>query len=223
MLTLILGFSHVEALARALKARPDPAMQVLSLRDPDLQHHLEGLTETPDLVAFSPGGNTHNQLGLFEHDIPYSVAAAALGPGRRPLPLAFFRDIMREQLQPMEIRTEQLAKRFEGLPQVLLASPPPVSMTEETWSAAVQPRFPDLRRAPDDLRVAITQLQDEMLRESARRHGMRYLPVPPQCVTEAGMLAPDFCGADPTHANWRYGNQVLGQLRRLRRHLLETA
>ncbi len=221
MRTLVVGFSHVVALESALGRHPDASIRVVNLRHLSLQQLREENSgwHEPDFVVFSPGGNHHNVLSLFEHDVPYTLGAAAPGDERRLVPQAVFHDVLQAALEPSKIRLKTWARLFEGIPQALLASPAPVVLSDTQWDALIKRRDPTLRRAPETLRVRVYQMQEAVMVEMAKEFCLRYIPSPPETMTADGMLDALYAQGDPTHANGNYGRIILQQLRALQQEL----
>lgn len=98
---------------------------------------------------------------------------------------------------------------------LVLGTPPPSSgeVTRERFLAAsaknrkMQSRGIDIATIalqPDEQRVALWWLVQEMTREIAEANGARWVPVPPRAYDDHGLLLPEYA-RDGTHGNGAFG------------------
>lgn len=225
---LIVGMSHINAIARALSDDDRRTIQVMNLvadkaafdvpKDRLNLKAFAGLT--PDFVFFSIKGNFHNAFGLIEHPTRMSIGDAARGrvpddDARHFVPEDMVREHMKEQLETIAFRhLRRLAERFRSARLFHLGFPPP---NGDAGHIAEHPgifraKLP-LGVAPIGLRRKFYDIHADLYRDECRALGIEIVEVPACTVSEEGGLRPEYWSRDPTHGNGRYGALVLRQIR----------
>jgi hypothetical protein len=190
----------------------------------------------PDFVAKSDGrvaalawsGNQHITYFLFEGD---SMELSMDGPFPcRPRgtlhPLVTetaVRTLFTPSLEPLEDVLDALKGTARAA--LVLGTPPPtaVDVMREKFVANGAQRNKLLRQGidiltvtvqPDEQRVALWWLLQEMTREVAEAHGATWVPVPPTTYDDRGLLLPEYA-RDGTHGNAAFGGVMWGEVARV--------
>lgn len=231
--TLILGTSHVRAIAAALT--PDEALQVQSvnLRDAPTAFDqkgnrfrgVEGIWPDPDLVLLTLAGNFHNIFCLMENSARFRLGEPSFGsipeaaPDRPFVPRDLLRAHFDQRLDRVWAMQRAVHAAFPAARFALLSAPPPVialpELTEAERAAGGQKvmfQFLAFDAAPAPLRLAIWGLQQELCREQAALLGADFIEPPAAALDPQGFLAAGYWTDDPTHGNAAYGRLVLEQI-----------
>ncbi|MEX0409754.1 hypothetical protein ABGN05_29390 [Aquibium sp. LZ166] len=169
-----------------------------------------------DLLVLSHLGALHNQLALFEHDAPFSVADPETGvptpANRTVVPVAAVREFFLTRIGPAST-LKQFASGA-SCPVFHFGSPPPRrQMLRKIKKVRLDRGEVDLRAFADPaLRLAVWRIETEVVDAHLEALGIRTLPAPPEARDEDGYLHPDFYAEDATHANAAYGALVIMQI-----------
>jgi hypothetical protein len=220
--TLILGMSHTACIRRAVADDMAGRVEVINLFGDQEKMHQGTLlprkdrlsVRKPEIIAFLLGGNGHNILGLIEHPTAFAVIGAngqdAEFDGRQIVPATTLRAVLAERLARFAHIPASLHEMFPDARLVIVNPPPPLG---DHAAILANPRIfaDDIHRglAPDALRIAVHQVQTGIYRDLARRLGADFLTTPDRALTPEGLLAPKFCGNDPTHGNTAFGRLML--------------
>lgn len=231
---LVIGMSHVEALAQALRPDEAASVRIINLnRAPKLYSVADNLLSPdaypgpePELVCLSVGGNFHNIFGLIELPQPISLRDARRGSvpldaeaaARHWLPHGLMRAHFQRRLERLLQHLEPLHRRFAGARFLHLSAPPPIG---DAAHLRAHPGIFASRMArgiaPFDLRQALYRIQRDIAAERAQALGARFLDPPAAALDRQGALAEGYWADDPTHGNAVYGRLVLDQIATERR------
>jgi hypothetical protein len=150
------------------------------------------------------------------------VPAEAAGEGegaRRMIPRDMLRALFEERLADDDRYEGIVRDRFPRARLVHLCAPPPVRALRPPRPGAAlslerrrQLALMAVGGAPADLRLAVWEVQREVLAAAAARRGAAVLDPPPAALTPEGLLADAYWDDDPTHANAAYGRLVLDRI-----------
>jgi hypothetical protein len=198
---------------------------------PELNPNLrEQLTALPwDFVVLVCGGNEHNVLGIVRNKRPFDFVLSSapdlpLQPGYELVPEALIREVLKhfmaESLQAM--RTFRSATE---LPIMQLEPPPPLPNQRVLAYPRELLRARLLRNkiAPELVRYKLWRLESDIYMRVCHESGIAYLRAPPGMIDKNGMLAEPGWGSDATHANPRYGVEVIKDVIDLYRAQMEEA
>ena len=176
-------------------------------------------------VAILWSGNEHNGMYLIKQKPPFRVYDAK---ARYELPddegmwisRSTFKTLWAPTFAPLSALVERLAQQSRVL---LVGTPPPKSDVLVSKALVNEPHFiaiaerlgypaDQLEVTPAITRVALWRVLDELLQEVAATTGATYVPIPPSCADEDGVLLPDYDNGDATHSNAAYGALVWQQL-----------
>jgi hypothetical protein len=176
----------------------------------------ELLEEAPwNFVVLVCGGNEHNVLGIVRNKRPFDFVLSSepdlpLQPGHELVPEALLREVLKKHMsEPLSIlRAFRAATR---IPILELEPPPPLPNHRVVAypSEFVRARLLRKNIAPELIRYKLWRLESEIYRKMCEEIGIAYLRAPKAMISENGMLAQEGWGADATHANPRYGMEVL--------------
>jgi hypothetical protein len=174
------------------------------------------VTESPwNFVVLVCGGNEHNVLGIVKNKRPFDFVLSSepelpLQPGHELVPEALIREVLKNHMaEPLAIlRAFRAATR---LPILELEPPPPLPNHRVLAypSEFVRARLLRKNIAPELIRYKLWRLECDIYRRLCEEIGVAYLRAPRVMIGENRMLAPEGWGADATHANPRYGMEVL--------------
>ena len=227
---LILGMSHSGAIWRAHRAASDaddflviPLTGKHQPTSPQVNNgHIEGAHPSHIRSLFlALYGNTYNSIAMLERTPPIWTKNRAGEPvpaeksGRKKMHRATLRKMLQRALQPVARDYRNYRAAYPEAAIFAIGTPPPVLDAKhiETYPGAFAK---DLNRgvAPASLRLAVYEIQIEIMREMAVAESIAFIPPPPEAVTVAGGLAPAFWNRDPSHGNSAYGALVLEQIRK---------
>jgi hypothetical protein len=221
---LVIGNSHTTAIAAALQAEADTAIQVVNIAvefDPvnrknkflpaDIAAHYQ-----PKRIYCSFGGSEHNVFGLLEAPARFDFMTPQsdkVEPDRQIVPYGVVRATLARAMGTAFANLTALRKAF-ACPIKQLCTPPPF---RQLGPKHILPRvFHDklhLGIAPPSLRRKLHLLHSALAKEKAMELGIETLETPTTCSDADGYLLPEYWGKDPTHGNARYGTLVLRQIR----------
>lgn len=235
---LVFGDSHTVALAQALAFRadnPQPALPEIelyrlrkrkgdiSLGDTDLEEFCRKVSDlnADDLVVSAIGGNQYAVLSTvrsppyFDLILPQG-SHARNAANREIIPYRVFEGLIASGVTnsdgPM-LRRLRSATRA----RVFHLTPPPPKQDNAYLKRFHESRFAaeglgDLEPHSPETRLACWNMQHKALSALCAEIGIELLPPPPGTVGGDGFLERHYYGKDVTHANRRYGEQVLRQL-----------
>ncbi|APE43438.1 hypothetical protein BOO69_08415 [Sulfitobacter alexandrii] len=212
---LVLGMSHTACIARAHQDRPElDNVAVINIGKIEAGEEPAIWPFEPDVVCLSIAGNKHNIMTLFEQPEPFTIAGKQLDDkSRTSIPLAVMKDAIAEKNRGTAKTFNKMHDEFPNAKFIYICAPPPIS---DTSTIRHLPEFFQKMSvngyAPNKLRHAVYKLQSDWYEKLAEQNGAHFIPPPAEAVTEDGMLASEFCGGDPTHANRKYGDLVLNQI-----------
>lgn len=215
---LVLGMSHTSCIGRALQDRPElENVAVVNIGKIAAGEAQANWPFEPDVVFLSIAGNKHNIITLFEQPEPFTIGGKIYDEKpRTSIPLEVMKDTIAEKNRGVQKTTQKMHDEFPGAAFVYICAPPPISDT--TTIRHLPDFFQKMSKhgfAPNGLRHSVYKLQSDWYQQLAQTNGAVFIPPPAEAVTEEGMLASEFCGGDPTHANRKYGNLVLEQILRV--------
>lgn len=178
-------------------------------------------------IAIIWNGNQHNAHFLLEFDRPIRLAGTRHEqPGVRDghdavvVSETTFEELWKADLVEM--------KRVIGLLSgqkrcFVLGTPPPKDAHEIEALLFTDPFFVqrateigkpvnELRVSPNEFRIALWRQIQAGMHAAAQELGVDFVGVPPTCLTAGGLLPAGFGAPDATHANGRYGIELLRAL-----------
>ena len=230
---LILGTSHVRAIASALTEAEAPLIRAVNLRNFPTAFDrkgtrfrgVEGIWTDPDHVVLTVAGNFHNIFCLMENAARFRLGDPVLGtvpeatPDRPFVPRDLLRAHFDQRLDRVWAMQRAVHAHFPKARFAHLSAPPPVvalpELTEAERAAGGQKvmfQFLAFDAAPAPLRLAIWGLQQELCREQAAALGAEFVDPPPAALNAGGDLGTTYWTDDPTHGNAAYGRLVLDQI-----------
>lgn len=220
---LIVGNSHTNAMATAAAKRTDDRFHVVNLasffdpvnrRNKVLKPELKELF-APDRVFCSFGGSEHNVFGLLEAPIKFDFMLPHNDEVLADRELVSYGLIWATLSAAMKRRLTQIVELRDmfDVSVTHICTPPPF---REIAKGGVLPRvFHDkmhLGVSPASLRKKIYFTHSAIARHFCAEHGIAFRD-PPQAASDSdGYLKPQYCSADPTHANAAYGQLVLDDI-----------
>lgn len=235
---LIFGDSHTVAIAQAMAFRGDasepmlPAIELYRLRkakgnevlgDTDLEQFCRIISqlEPTDAVFSAVGGNQYAVASTVRarpyFDLAPRIEIGDLSRGECELiPTRVLEGYISSGVVnsdgPMlrRIRASTRARVFH-------ITPPPPKQDNDFIKEFHETRFAEeglgnLEPHAPELRLACWNMQRSCLAAFCAEIGVELLPPPPATVGEHGYLERHYYGKDVTHANRRYGEQVLRQI-----------
>lgn len=231
--TLILGISHVAAIAAALSDDEARQIQTVNLRTARAPFDRKGGTflgvdgtwTDPDLVLLTIPGNFHNIFCLLENSARFRLGDPVSGSlpdatADRPfVPRDLLRAHFDQRLEKVWAMQRAIHAHYPQARFAHLSAPPPVDalppLTEAELAEGgnkVMLQFLAFDSAPAPLRLAIWDLQQELCREQAALLGAAFVEPPAAALDADGFLGRGFWTDDPTHGNAAYGRLVLDQI-----------
>jgi len=224
---LVVGMSHVGAIARALTAEQKKRFTLVNLNADDGVMERENRRVNfdarnwpePTTVCLTISGNFHHIFGLFEQPEPFRLGDAEAGsvpadPGRRFVPYDLLYAYFETRLKAVLGYEEQFHARFPGARFIHLCTPPPIADEAFLRENPGQYFAKHMHRgfAPPDMRLRLYRIQSDIYAGFARKLGATFLRPDPAALDANGFLARDYWNIDPTHGNTAYGRLVVGQI-----------
>lgn len=230
---LILGMSHVAALANARTEAECAWIEVVNLRETrnafDSENgRLNAVAKTwkrPDLVCLSIGGNFHNWFCLLENPAPFTLTCTGKDSAmfdksdRRHISWDMLKCLFEHRLEELWPMQEMVHAYFAAARFSHVCAPPPVFEFQTPSDADIQRndklemlRYLAFGATPPILRRRVFDLQKEIYAEHAAKLGACFLEPPMAACTPDGFLDPAYWTDDPTHGNVAYGRLVLDQI-----------
>lgn len=230
---LIIGTSHVRAIANALTPEERALLQAINLRDvPNAFDRkntrfrgVDGMMTDPDLVVLTMAGNFHNIFCLMENSARFRLGDTILGtvpeatPDRPFVPRDLLHAHFDQRLEKVWAMQRAVHDHFPKARFAHLSAPPPVMalprLTEQDRALGgtkVQMHFLAFDSAPPPLRLRIWGLQQELSRAEAAKLDADFIEPPAGALDADGFLSDAFWTDDPTHGNAAYGRLVLDQI-----------
>jgi hypothetical protein len=233
------GHSHIVAFAKGAyeyQASDLPAEaprvegRFLYLYDPSYNPILQGPPDTRELnpklreqlaelpwqfVVLVCGGNEHNVLGIVRNKRPFDFVLSSepdlpLQPGYELVPEALIREVLKHYMAD-SLETMRVFRAATELPVMQLEPPPPLPNRHVLAYPRELVRASFLRKkiAPELIRYKLWRLESDIYARFCNEFGIAYLRAPAGMVDQNGMLAEAGWGSDATHANPRYGMEVM--------------
>lgn len=176
-----------------------------------------------DLIVSMIGGNQHAALSLIQHPRPFDVATATGTIPEQPdgkavqlVPRNALRAIFEQNFQSND--GKRILAIADAGPQrtVHLMAPPPkdneahILKKVETDFAAKGIMEKGVSPAP--LRQRMWGIQNEALKVVLSKSSVDLLPPPDKTMQPDGFLKPEYYASDATHANMKYGAEVIQQV-----------
>jgi len=205
-----LAVSFIQLLAP--RYRPSFADGVLN---PAIVEDLRAGIQAADIAVSCMGGNAHSIFGLLNHPQPYdfSFNGEPLMGDRRIVSRGLVRAALKEQMRA-SLKVFAALRTLIDRKMIHCESPPPIPSESHirAHSGIFAKRIGALGVAPAGFRLKLWKLQSDIFREFCAANDIEFLPAPAAVFGEDGMLSPKAWGADPTHGNAWYGEQVISQL-----------
>lgn len=232
---LVIGNSHTRALKKALvkkgaEMKGTCDIEIYAISTPSLSGELtwpEALQKCKDLrpddlVITVIGGNRHSVIGLFQHTNPFSVMCDEFEPNGAVelIPSNVLRADYEFIFAKSDAKLIAQCKEQSPCPVYQLESPPP-KQEEEYILKHADPFFRKslelgAKITPAPVRKELWRLQEDVLRQMCEKVGVGFIRAPKEAISQSGFLRKDcYIGANATHANERYGELVLQQLKQL--------
>jgi len=239
--TIYIGHSHVYSIQHAettiqLSKYPIFAVNVIGEREfvnyasivnnnrifnPDILRALDVEIPISDQGLFVAmfGGNAHNAVGIFAHELDYDfwIWGEPIDPSRYVVTAGMMRDIILNEAAAA-LEHISLLKSARSQPIIAMCSPPPIMDNDYIAThlgPGLRPPKPDAIIARPELRRKLWLLHTEIFRTHCSSIGVPFLPPPAGTMTDAGFLRPEYW-ADATHANEAYGALVIELANRYR-------
>ena len=234
---LVVGHSHVGCVIESLEQGLNPDLKVAATRPPNVG--LASLSEAywKMVIESAPGrtvaivwqGNEHNAQFLLE-----AQRFKVWDPHGNPTRL----DELAGPWVPRTLVKDLFAAKFDGLAElvqvlqlsarvVIVGTPPPKPEPQVRAGLSREEFFSQQAAelglqvewdpytvpvAPESIRVALWRILQEMADDIAVALGVEFLAAPNVAMSPEGLLLPEYCAADCTHANTLYGVRVLESL-----------
>ncbi|WP_126665538.1 hypothetical protein [Croceibacterium ferulae] len=219
---LILGESHANAIARAIKAADETDFVAIDVRNRSSAAS-GGKIDFDSFAGYRPrhlvlafGGTENNLVGLIETDPPFDLVCPPyenIKDGRTLVPFAAIEEILSRRLQSGLQRALEVRSHFD-CPVHALAPPPPFWSFDQRTQ--VPNAFADLIEAgiaPPSVRRKLYSVLCDAMRKAYLEHGIEFVAAPPSSQDEKSFLLRSLWDKDPTHGNAAYGRCVLEHLR----------
>lgn len=215
---LLVGQSHINAIRKAVSADEANWFKVVNINQDPI--HKTGPDELEmkrrrfadiGVLCLSIGGNFHNVLGMLNHPQPFWLVTGPENGQFVPL------DMLRRKAEIAQNEAALIALSVCNLmpsaKRIVISPPPPMANTDHI--AKYPGFFADkihLGFSPEAHLREIYRVQIALLARTAAEIGAIYLDSPLEAADDNGFLRDEFCNADPTHGNARYGRLVLEQI-----------
>jgi hypothetical protein len=168
-----------------------------------------------DFVVLVCGGNEHNVLGIVRNKRPFDFVLSSapdlpLHPGYELVPEALIREVLKDHMAD-SLDTMRAFRAATELPVIQLEPPPPLPNRRVLAYPREFVRASLLRAkiAPELIRYKLWRLESDIYAKFCKEIDIDYLPAPLGMIDQNGMLAEAGWGSDATHANPRYGMEVM--------------
>lgn len=192
--------------------RPSFAEGVLN---PAIVEDLRTEMDAAEIAVSCLGGNAHSIFGLLNHPQPYDFVfnGEPLMDDRRIVPRGLVRAALKGQMSA-SLKVFAALRSLIDRKMIHCESPPPIPSESHirAHSGTFAKRIGELGVAPASFRLKLWKLQSEIYREFCAANDIEFLPVPAAVFGADGLMSPQAWGADPTHGNAWYGEQVILQL-----------
>ena len=230
---LILGMSHVAAMANARTDAECDWIEVVNLRE--TRNAFDGENGTlnavdktwkrPDLVCLSIGGNFHNTFCLLENPAPFALTCYGKDSAmfdksdRRHVSWDMLKGLFERRLEKVWPMQEMVHAYFATAQFAHVCAPPPVFEFQTPSDADIQRndklamlKYLAFGAMPPILRRRVFDLQKEIYSEHAAELGAYFLKPHTAACTPDSFHDPAYWKDDPTHGNLAYGRLVLDQI-----------
>ena len=232
---LVVGNSHTQIIKEAIAIRASAGMPVAD----DVEvcwlnlGHKSNFGDTPredaiakvrslrssDLLVMSLIGTLHNSIGLFDHEIPFSLALSIYDPletslGRQIIPRNVMSDVFKDYVERVPV-FEQLAEAARCLVVHFIPPPPKEGFAESGKTRIVDEVQVQLEYAPKHSRLALWKLEESVVANYLSKLTVYHYAVPLNAATPEGFLLPAYHSSDATHANAQFGELLLRDFERM--------
>lgn len=185
----------------------------------DLVLSLAPEERSPELLVSTIGGNSHNGLGLIEHERPFDFVLEdapelPLDEGAELVPGVVVEKLIAARLAPFLAIKKKILGRFDCR-KMHVQSPPPLG-DGEYMAAHLDPIFRSerpIKIASRPLRLKLWLLHSRLVRRFCEQEGIELIECPPEGCEEGSLfLKREFYPANATHANKLYGALVIKQV-----------
>ena len=221
---LILGNSHSDAIRRAVTDKDN--IEVFWLKssksrygDLDIKEgeaKIQALAKSDGLVLMNHGA-LHNVIGLLNHPARFCLIESY---DDSQLAELIPKNVMKDSLAAM-VETETHVARLSALASCStfhIMTPPPkehLIMPKSDDKKYQGQVITEAGYAPAVQRLAMWQLESDVIESYMAKIGVVHVPPPPGTTTPEGYLHPDYQAKDATHANAAYGLKVVEQIKTL--------
>lgn len=231
---IVIGQSHVNAIAEALAQRSTPSEISLYRLESKGGMPEPGAISTSEAVALVAGaqsttpvflsvlGTYHNILGLLRSGEQFDFL---LDP-----------EEIADSTTATQIPHRAIANAFDAIfsasntlrrlreaansPLYLLSTPPPKQCNEFILESFMRQKKPmyrgksvrDIGIETPEKRAKLWLMETQLLRRWAKSHAMEFVPAPARAFSEGKFLSRDYYAGDVTHANAAYGALVVEQI-----------
>lgn len=234
---LIIGFSHIGAVMRAVKESPPHEFNVLSLNlNLDERHRPLSKLErgqrvynaavTEDVrrllsqghmigILASPWSGQDFTASVVDENRTFDFASPHLdgiNPVAELLPYAAVREAMIGRLTPLWAFVDMLREMSDAPIFILSAPSPTKKVTDVEHGVTVDPKLLDLKLPSSALRYKLWKLCEAIYREWCAEKGLTFLEIPPGTTEPDGFRKPEYFGRDWIHASTSYGALVIRQM-----------
>jgi hypothetical protein len=231
------GHSHSQALQRAVvrrqrKAQPVPLTVYRQLKekngaqigDTSFEDFLARTRDLApdDLVISMIGGNQHAVLSTIQHPRPFDFFMPAL-PASEPIrdveiiPYRALADLFATVLRKGDGAVLKTIRDATSARVIHVAPPPPKAdnafIEKNHESLFATKGIAASGASSPELRLKFWKLQIRMLGRLCQDLQIE-LMLPPRVTVADGFLRPNYYANDATHANWRYGEQLIREVER---------
>lgn len=185
--------------------------------DPSITRDIEKHSSDTKFIISFFGGNSHNILGLARSPTPFDFIL----PEKPDLPLennvsflsfSLIQDVMRLQGgYPETVGSLRYLRSIYKGKIYQIESPPPVYSNDYLFqfSGPFKNNFEQYGISPPYFRYKLWRVYSQLIKEECSALDIEYLPCPKSMITDDGFLAEVGLEKDPTHANSRFGYEVL--------------
>lgn len=234
---IVVGDSHIEAIRKAHNKRSETSSAYSDLEVHVLRRHRIKLgraigtdlgkisdvvarAKPDDIVAISPGGNTHSRFSIIRRSPPfdYYIPGTSASPDEQIIPYQAVYDYFMETLTEEFSQYKTIKKIRDGNRLYRICPPPPARSNEyiaENADGYYHNRGIQLGVINDPFfRLKAWKMEVIAIRKQCELRKLKLIMPPQDCLDSDGFLKEQFYG-DATHANVTYGDRVLQQLIKL--------